>query len=109
MRDGCLDCAIRLTYGASIDCHQQLFRVRGRSRDRGWCRTQARGDHVGRRGRLLAADGQGRGWHAGRAHLGDAVAELKAAHDRVAEAIREFDDFDVAVRETTDETAKNTH
>jgi len=37
------------------------------------------------------------------------VAELKAAHDRVAEAIREFDDFDVAVRETTDETAKNTH
>ena len=43
------------------------------------------------------------------AYLGDAVADLKAAHDRMAEAIRELDDFSVDVRETTGETAKNTH
>jgi len=43
------------------------------------------------------------------AHLGEAMADMKAAHDRMAEAIREFDDFNVDLRETTDETAKITH
>ena len=43
------------------------------------------------------------------AHLGEAMADMKAAHDRIAEVIREFDDFKVDMRETTDITAKNTH
>ena len=43
------------------------------------------------------------------AHLGSAMADMKAAHDRMAEAIRELDDFNVDVRETTDKMAKNTH
>ena len=43
------------------------------------------------------------------AHLGEAMADMKAAHDRMAEAIREFDDFNVDMRETTDETTENTH
>ena len=33
------------------------------------------------------------------AHLGEAMADMKAAHDRMAEAIREFDDYNVDVRE----------
>ncbi len=43
------------------------------------------------------------------AHLGEAMADMKAAHDRMAEAIREFDDLNVDLRATTDQTAKNAH
>jgi DNA-binding SARP family transcriptional activator len=43
------------------------------------------------------------------AHLGEAMADMKAAHDRMAEAIREFDNLNVDLRVTTDQTAKNAH
>ena len=43
------------------------------------------------------------------AHLGEAMADMKEAHDRMAEAIREFDDLNVDLRETTDQTARNAH
>ncbi len=43
------------------------------------------------------------------AHLGEAMADMKAAHDRMAEAIREFDNLNVDLHETTDQTAKNAH
>jgi len=43
------------------------------------------------------------------AHLGEAMADMKAAHDRMAEAIREFDNLNVDLRVTTNQTAKNAH
>ncbi len=58
MRSAPFGCAIRLAHQASIDCHQHLILVRGRSRGRGGHRTQTGRHHVGGCGRLFTPQGE---------------------------------------------------
>ncbi len=57
MRGVPFECAIRLTHRASLDCHQQLNRVRGRTRGTGAHRAKAHDDHVRRRRRIQPSHG----------------------------------------------------